>query len=150
MTTQLTEPQLTADEFLRSFNAFVFVATNDDAAITAAYERFQKALGQAPFCPSLLLPLAGALHALNHHNVRRHQRIEALEARLAELEREPRGLKYCGVWQRAVPYARHAAVTHQGSVWACVADTSCGEIPGDGSTSWQLAVKAGRDGRDIR
>ena len=52
---------------------------------------------------------------------------------------------YRGIW-RAGEFKRGDAVTREGSTWIANADTS--EIPGEGATAWQLAVKKGRDGRD--
>jgi len=66
-------------------------------------------------------------------------RIEALEARPA--------LKYLGVWTPG-KYEQGHCVTLAGSVWIAKEPTSA--KPGDGATSWQLAVKAGRDGKDLR
>ncbi|TPG45514.1 hypothetical protein EAH75_18010 [Rhodanobacter glycinis] len=63
------------------------------------------------------------------------QRIERIEAR---------GVKYCGTWQRSGEYERGDLATHKGSMWHAV--TSTREEPG-ASSAWQLAVKAGRDGR---
>lgn len=53
-----------------------------------------------------------------------------------------------GVYKPGVLYRKGAAVTAQGSLWIAQADTR--ERPGDGSTSWRLAVKKGRDGKDLR
>lgn len=52
-----------------------------------------------------------------------------------------------GVYKPGTKYFKGAMVTAQGSTWSAQADTS--ERPGDGSTSWRLAVKKGRDGRDL-
>lgn len=53
-----------------------------------------------------------------------------------------------GVYKPGVLYRKGAAVTAQGSLWIAQGDTR--ERPGDGSTAWRLAVKKGRDGRDLR
>lgn len=50
-----------------------------------------------------------------------------------------------GVWNERVHYERGDGVTHKGAFWICQDDQQ--GKPGDGST-WRLAVKAGRDGRD--
>jgi hypothetical protein len=68
--------------------------------------------------------------------------VAPLKLRIAELEKG--GLKYCGVYQRALDYKRGSLVTFEGSAWCALVDTR--EVPGR-SNSWQLAVKAGRDGR---
>ena len=66
--------------------------------------------------------------------------VERLESRVRELE--GRGLKYAGVWQRALHYERGAAVTHQGYAWIALTET--GAEPGT-DAAWQLMVKRGRD-----
>lgn len=68
--------------------------------------------------------------------------VEPLKLRIAELEKG--GVKYCGVFQRALDYKRGSLVTFEGSAWCALVDTR--EVPGK-SDAWQLAVKAGRDGR---
>lgn len=64
----------------------------------------------------------------------------AMEDRLAA-----RGFPYKGTWQKSGEYSRGDFCTHDGSMWFCCADTR--ERPGAGD-AWQLAVKAGRDGKD--
>jgi hypothetical protein len=69
-------------------------------------------------------------------------RSAAVEARLARLEAMPR-LKYMGVWRPGGDYQEGAMVSHSGSLW--IAKSATGdERPGNGATSWQLAVKRGR------
>ena len=58
------------------------------------------------------------------------------------------GLRYCGVFQNGALYEQGDIVTWAGSAWHCHAKTNT--KPGDGSASWQLMVKRGRDGRDDR
>jgi hypothetical protein len=70
--------------------------------------------------------------------------IERLEARLADVEK--RGLRYLGVYQRAMDYRRGDATTHDGSLWIATDDTR-GQPGVD--ANWQLAVKRGRDGKDV-
>lgn len=57
---------------------------------------------------------------------------------------------YRGIWREedaaAGAYTAGDVVTLGGSTW--VARTATTEKPADGATSWQLAVKKGRDGRD--
>lgn len=55
---------------------------------------------------------------------------------------------YKGVFDRDADYQAGDMVTHKGSVWHCNAAVS-GEAPGGGE-AWTLAVKCGRDGRDLR
>jgi integrin beta 3 len=50
-----------------------------------------------------------------------------------------------GVHKRGASYEKGDGVTHGGSYWIAIADTS--ETPG-ASNAWRLAVKRGRDGKD--
>jgi len=68
-------------------------------------------------------------------------RIAALEARISEF-------KYCGVWQSGMSYRECNSVTDDGSIWICMAREST-QRPGNGP-DWRLAVKRGKDGRDVR
>lgn len=52
-----------------------------------------------------------------------------------------------GVFKDGGSYARGDGVTWGGSYWIAQDDT--GEKPGDGSKSWRLAVKKGRDGKEV-
>jgi N-dimethylarginine dimethylaminohydrolase len=71
-----------------------------------------------------------------------HRRIE-LEKRIEAIE--GRGIKYAGIWQRAVRYERGDVTTDGGSAWIALKQVE-GVRPGDGD-GWQLMVKAGRDAR---
>jgi hypothetical protein len=53
---------------------------------------------------------------------------------------------YRDVWTPRKTYERGDCVTWAGSEWHCNATTTA--KPGDGSPSWTLKVKRGRDGRD--
>jgi hypothetical protein len=53
---------------------------------------------------------------------------------------------YRDVWTPRKTYERGDCVTWAGSEWHCNATTT--SKPGDGSASWTLKVKRGRDGRD--
>ena len=75
----------------------------------------------------------------------RDETIDALRQRVEALEAG--GISYAGTYQRAMPYSRGAMVTHKGSMWAALKSVPAGVEPGD-PDHWQLAVKAGRDGRD--
>jgi hypothetical protein len=68
-------------------------------------------------------------------------------SRLRTLECRPR-LLYRGVYRDDQHYEPGDAVTYGGSTW--IAHEATQARPGDGATPWQLAVKAGRDGRDAR
>jgi hypothetical protein len=73
-------------------------------------------------------------------------RVEALEARLGMVEQ--RGLPYAGVWRHGEVYTAGTLVTFDGSLWYSRAETT--DRPGDGRTAWVLAVKRGKDGKDLR
>ena len=70
------------------------------------------------------------------------EKVVPLEKRLDALEKRP-DLKYMGVWVKGV-YAPGNAVTHDGSLWICVAPTKGKPGP---SAGWRLAVKRGQDAR---
>jgi hypothetical protein len=54
-----------------------------------------------------------------------------------------------GVYKPGVLYRKGAAVTAQGSLWIAQEDTRERPADGTGSKFWRLAVKKGRDGRDL-
>src|SRR5262245_27397702 len=58
---------------------------------------------------------------------------------IAELEAG--GIRYQGVFQKAIAYRKGDVTTFDGSMWICVADVVAqgGEAPGK-SSSWQLCV----------
>jgi hypothetical protein len=53
---------------------------------------------------------------------------------------------YRGVFKDGQKYERGDTVTWGGSLWHCDSDTQ--EKPGEGSTTWTLCAKKGRDGKD--
>jgi len=53
---------------------------------------------------------------------------------------------YRNVYREGRTYSVGDAVTWAGSLWHCMAETDA--KPGEGNTSWQLAVKRGANGRD--
>ena len=75
------------------------------------------------------------------------QEIKGLTERLRNIE--TKGVDYRGVYQRAQTYQRGTLVTKDGSIHVALRDIQEGEQPGV-SDAWQLAVKAGRDGKDLR
>lgn len=64
------------------------------------------------------------------------KRVESLEAQLEQR-------KYFGVWDHGL-YKEHNMVTHSGSLWIALRDTT--SKPGE-TDDWQLAAKRGRDAR---
>ena len=92
--------------------------------------------------------LVDAWKAMNLKNMMRNTRLDALEQRLAALEAKP-SIKYCGTWAANGDYTVGDATTHKGSLWICKANHVQSE-PGVDFVCWQLAVKKGRDARDVR
>ena len=74
------------------------------------------------------------------------ERLDAIEKRIAALEAQPRGLKYLGVWDGQERYVPGDCVSDKG-LWICMAATR--QRPGE-SRDWQLAIRNGRDGKDLR
>ncbi len=68
----------------------------------------------------------------------------ALEQRVATLERR-KSFEYRGVYNENEEYEPDDFCTHQGSLWHT--DQTTRARPGTPGSSWQLAVKRGRDGR---
>lgn len=71
-----------------------------------------------------------------------------LAARLDRLEELIEETPWAGTYQRALGYRQGKFVGHDGSMWVALRDVDPGEIPGKAREAWQLAVKAGRDGKD--
>jgi hypothetical protein len=89
-------------------------------------------------------------HALKHALPPLNKKIQALEARVAELEARPE-LRYLGIHEEGKEYRAGSAVTLGGSVW--IAEQRTRATPGDpapASRAWRLAVQRGRPGRDAR
>jgi hypothetical protein len=61
------------------------------------------------------------------------------------VEKRMKDFAYKGVYENGSRYVRGNFVTKNGSVWACLQNTS--QVPGE-SSDWQLAVKHGADGKD--
>ncbi|MDX0415211.1 transposase [Sinorhizobium medicae] len=103
-------------------------------------------LKSAPSMEFMIRHCSGILEATIQALAARDAQIADLTKRLDALEAG--GIKYCGVWQRAASYAKGSIVTDGGSAWVALKNTEDGDKPGDAS-SWQLMVKAGRNGRDV-
>ena len=71
-------------------------------------------------------------------------RIAELEARLEEVEKN--GVRYCGVYQRALNYRRGDQVTHDGARHIALRDIQPCEAPLK-SDGWQLSDKSEREPR---
>jgi hypothetical protein len=94
--------------------------------------------------PGLVAGLAPAIRTWTQESVVDPlvQRIRVLEARIAELERRPMGVQYCGTWSQTELYRAGALVTHNGGLWVARSDTHA--RPGGADSHWQLVVKSGR------
>lgn len=77
--------------------------------------------------------------------------IEGLTDRVSHLEARTT-LEYQGVFESGKSYKRGDAVTFKGSVWIALSPTSAAPTFGAtiGPRPWQLAVRAGQDGKDLR
>lgn len=71
------------------------------------------------------------------------ERLEALEA----AARSSKAFRYRGVFAAGSSYDAGDTVTFGGSLWHCNAATT--DRPGDNADAWTLAVKRGRDGKDV-
>ena len=71
--------------------------------------------------------------------------VAPLERRIAELESR----EYQGVWAGDKSYPAGASVTSGGNLWIA-RSPSIGMRPGANTTAWQLCVRRGRDGKDLR
>lgn len=105
--------------------------------------------------PDMIREMARATGELLREHVK--QKLEPVLAELGEVKaelaslqdvvRSEKSLKYRGVHEPNVAYDTGDTVTHGGSLWHCNALTK--ERPGEGSKAWTLAVKRGRDGKDL-
>jgi hypothetical protein len=100
-------------------------------------------LRPAPFFTlfSALDRIAEGFKAMNEKNKERNARLDALESR-------PQ-MQYRGVWTAAEPYSLGDCVTRSGSLWISKLNHN-GATPGESPIAWQLAVKRGADGKDLR
>lgn len=75
--------------------------------------------------------------------------IKSLRLRVEELEARP-SIEYCGVFTEGRTYSKGSAVTWSGSLWIASETTTMKPAFGAGPQHWKLAVKQGRDGKDLR
>lgn len=71
------------------------------------------------------------------------ERVETLELQLIDGR-----VEYRGVWSAGQTYRRGHLVTHHGSIWHC--DKPTAGKPGEDYDAWTLAVRRGKDGKDMR
>jgi hypothetical protein len=69
-----------------------------------------------------------------------------LKQHVAALEAQP-AIRYAGVWRPDQKYERGVACTHDGGLW--IAEHATDQRPGNGATSWRLAVKRGHANGDV-
>jgi len=79
-----------------------------------------------------------------HVEKRIAEAVAPLEKRIAELEAQPRGLKFVGPWVAGTPYQPGDCVQRKG-LWIAMCATRA--KPGE-SPDWRLAIREPRDGRD--
>jgi len=80
------------------------------------------------------------LEAISHQIASAARQLTALEERINDFADK-------GVWKPGCLYRKMNIVTDGGSLW--IAQRPTEEKPGDGD-GWRLAVKRGRDGRDVK
>lgn len=97
-----------------------------------------------------LLELIANLEKRLNETVHAHntavETIKSLRTQVADLN-ERKGLEYQGTHEHGRQYRKGDFVTCAGSLWHANEPTT--QKPGDGS-AWSLAVKRGRDGKDMR
>jgi hypothetical protein len=72
--------------------------------------------------------------------------IDALQARIAELENELKEREHKVDWREGVQYKKHNTVTLGGSQWTALAD-NCSR-PTTDNPAWHLSISRGRDGKN--
>lgn len=110
----------------------MFMAISEEVVIPVTREAFQKR-------DAKIAEQRDQIAALIEH-------CQALERRLSAIESRPKGLQYRGVWSAGMTYSQGDTVSRRG-LW--IAMTVTRAMPGQ-SPDWSLAVKDGRDGRDLR
>lgn len=115
----MSEPETTLDDFLKKYGKKA--ATLHD--VHDAFDVLFKLMSE-----------------MNERNKARNQRLDALEAKVKELESKPL-LKYAGVWQSGKTYGEGRLVTHGGSLWLATETTA--DTPGNDGSGYRLIVKRG-------
>lgn len=100
---------------------------------------------------SLMKALAGpirdyvreAVGKVETKNAELAARLQVVEALLSN----SKSMTYRGIFASGTAYNLGDTVTHGGSLWHCNGLTK--DRPGDGEAAWTLAVKRGRDGKDV-
>ena len=139
------------DDLVQKYIEDSYQVARTEDCLREMVDAFTKEAGdtQRAFSQGLYVAFIGMFHqlkatvgALAEFNKNRRQEFDA---RLKVLEERPE-LRYLGVYRHDVEYREANAVTHKGSVWIAKCN-SVGSVPNESHAVWQLAVKAGRDGR---
>lgn len=122
------------------------------AEALASFEKMGAAGGDKAISAKMFATFIGALYrGMWDGFTKQRRKIEALERQIEALRADRPMLadSYRGVWPAASfePYRKGAFVTHDGSLW--IARTETRSKPGT-ADDWQLAVKRGADGKDLR
>jgi hypothetical protein len=73
--------------------------------------------------------------------------LEALQARLDDMEIMMKEFGYRGQWDESICYHSGNFVSHMGSMWFCLVNRTTAR-PQTGSSDWALAVSRGRAGKN--
>ena len=55
-----------------------------------------------------------------------------------------------GAWESGTEYAYYDRVSHNGSLWLCVAEDGTDTEPAEGNSAWLLQVASGEDGKGLK
>lgn len=72
------------------------------------------------------------------------ERLERVERAVEDLA--DHGFRYRGYWRDGFKAKKQDAITHNGSLWLAIRDTS--DTPDNTSADWNVIARKGRDGRD--
>ncbi|WP_151610867.1 transposase [Sinorhizobium alkalisoli] len=114
------------------------------AKITARATEIQARLNTAYSAEELRRPLSTrVVHSLIASSIASVAvKLASLSSRIALLEEG--GIRYAGIYQRAVAYSKGDAVTHAGSLWIALKTVPVGAAPSSDPVYWQLAAKGGK------
>jgi len=82
-------------------------------------------------------------------NAQLRAEIYELRLQVKSLSERPQ-LKYYGVWETQKTYPENALTTKDGSLWIAKRPTTAHPGVGVDADDWQLCVRKGRDGKDLR
>jgi hypothetical protein len=114
------------------------------AGLKQRVRELERMVGSTTNAGILIKATADAM-AENHREIAadikaaREQITKETDQKIAEIERSR--IKYHGVFEHGVVYREGSMVTKAGSLWIARGETN--QTPGEGNTSWTLAVKSG-------